>query len=68
VGPSTATAPPIVILRVLCCAITAMNDAVTARNATVSWITCRNRRGVNTSSRMPTHAAPKRISIGSSAP
>ena len=39
-----------------------------AMNAIVSWIALRDRRGTMASTRMPTHAAPKRINMGASAP
>jgi hypothetical protein len=68
VGPSTAIAPPMVTIRVPRSTITAMRAATMATSARLSWMALRDRRGVVTSTSTPTHAAPNRISIGSSAP
>jgi len=68
VGPSMATAPPMVTVRVPRCRSTAMNAATTAISARLSWIVLRDLRGVNPSTRTPTHATAKRINMGARAP
>jgi hypothetical protein len=68
VGPSTATAPPMVTVREPRVRTTAAKAATVASSASVSWTGCRSRLGRAASNSTPRQAAPKRINIGIMAP